>query len=632
MILDGNDPLFDRVPPTFVSPFPSDSSLLSEKFQALLGNVPSGQATSIGQDIVTRAQASAWRDALAIATKVRATTQGILSDWLPQVASIAQIRPGVFGPRGLWAEVNFPSTPTLQGLVDATNLVGLQPALDFLGAAPIVGFVMKGILGLGSFLDRLFNSPEPEEDRRILLPWTDYQKDTDQDLVQKYVIEGIFPRVDWTGLFSPSTEIVPWKLAVGIQNDREVGQVFAPMSGNGKDVAHSSTGLGSMPGTGFVAGHLQAPKFKRPDASLIRYFASGAEMHFGKIIVQTGEFYPALAQTLTLAWQMASDAGAPEMFTVDCDRLELLWSDWFSQFFDSLWFTQENEDQWAGEFAAPYLVVGTNAPQLGLRAPQPGVHRPHPAPLFTRGIFKDGPATAATRNVCLYAEPTSGKMEQYGYPPDYTFSGPQNRLVASNGPAFDPKKWSRKGYRCVPWPDPIELLSKYRRPDEALILPAIRRLRERQRACLKTTLVCAYVRPVEAQGLPPHGAFAHPQRGKQLRDLCLEMQAKLLQHEARFAVMLKDVEVVNPDFAKQLRAAGVTNSLQQLSKAKQLAGAGGKAEEPIPDPIPPQGGVPFGDFGVDAGGGKKPTGPGGAQLGKAAALAVGGYLAFKMFG
>lgn len=610
MRLDPNDPRVAAAPDTFESSFPSDSALLSERFQGLLNKIPEGASSSLSRAIFTRINAENWRNALAFTNKVRVTTVGVLSEWLPDIASIGKLPGGFEGPRGLFAAVPFIDTTSGKSLAEAVGVVGLDLALNTVGAVPIVGGCMKFILNLGHLLDGLFMSPEPVEVKQTRLPWDRYQKDTDEGIVD-VILKELYRGVDLNSCFLPPFGLdVPWSVATGVLDDgREVGRMWVPFKN--EEMAYGA-GVGGMPGTWRIAGYVQATTAPA-DPKIDRYFASGEPMRRGRVLTDTANFYPATAQTTTLGWNQVSAAGSPDMYTVDTHLLEAQWTEYFDNFFDSVWREYKDRDEWAGEWAWPYLCVRVNNQwQLGGKDLGTRLDRPHPAPLITPDIFKSGPATTATRNLCLYLESTTKPIEQIGTTPNYVRK--DGRIAASGGPAWDPTRVPG-GMRCVRWPDGRELLAPYARPDVAILVPAIRRLRERQRSCLRRTLVCAYVRPRPVDGAPAHAAFAHETRGKELRDLCLEMRQLLLKHPARFAVMLKDVDVVDKPFADLLRASGVNNSPAQLSGTKDLL-AGEVAEDdalgdggdPIPDPLPPMGGLPF-DAGDDAAGADAPGNP-----------------------
>lgn len=171
------------------------------------------------------------------------------------------------------------------------------------------------------------------------------------------------------------------------------------------------------------------------------------------------------------------------------------------------------------------------------------------------------------------------------------------------------------GYRKIPWPPPEADAAQYRSPYEAIIKPALERLRVQQLAALRTTEVCAYVRPLEVGGLPAYGAFRDPT----LRQLCLDMRARLLTSPRRFCVNLADAQAIDPAYAEQLRQAGVTGGFKDRTTCLGLALAAPLVDgaEPPPAGLPPEGGVAF--EGTLAGAARRGGGKG-AAAGVAAAL------------
>ena len=161
-------------------------------------------------------------------------------------------------------------------------------------------------------------------------------------------------------------------------------------------------------------------------------------------------------------------------------------------------------------------------------------------------------------------------------------------------------------------------MSYYQRPDQAIITPACDALGRAQLRSLETTLVCAYVRPVEVQGMPAYAAFTG--KGTALRDRCLAVRELLLKHEARFEVDLADVDAVDPAYAARLRKAGVGKnaSAMKLSggKARPLVEhPSGKDEAPIP----PADGLGFDELRPQRRGRVEPSG----RLWKALAIGAG---------
>ncbi len=608
-ILSPGDPIFAQVlKGEYQSPFPSQDALLDLKFAALLKGIDPGSGETLAAQVLSRAQAVAWQQALGLANKTKATLLGdIPSAWLPKLAFASKEQSALGGGlavmQGLWAEVAFPESTDPTRLALAVAQVGLDVALDFVGAVPLVGGLMKFIVNLGDMLARLFGSQIPAPVKKLLLPWGTYSQDTDEDLVKTMIHQG-YGKVNWTGMFLPPFDTsVPWSLVIGVKDKQELGMMWVPWKGG---LATSTEGLGCMPGTFRVAGYVQAPFVpQEQDARLLRYFSDATLMRWGRVLTDQGEFFPATAQTGVLAWQQAQKPGSPDMYKLDCAALEAAWTAYFDQFFDSLWRQYRDNDEWIGEFAAPYLAVRAGKLRLGWRDPEnlaaTEIHRPHPAPLITPEIFKNGPGSPATRNACLYFESKKGPAGDY--PPGsfstggslaYKYETVDGRITRSGGPAWPPGKPLPKGQRCVPWPTPQELLVRYERPDTAFILPAVRRLQVLQARCLQSTLVSAYVRPVAVAGLPAYAAFA---ASPSLRDECLAIRQKLLTHQARYLVDLRDVKDIDPAFEQQLRAAGVTNSpMQRQQQLNRFATEPltPQADQPLPAPLgPAEGTLPF---------------------------------------
>jgi len=164
------------------------------------------------------------------------------------------------------------------------------------------------------------------------------------------------------------------------------------------------------------------------------------------------------------------------------------------------------------------------------------------------------------------------------------------RYATNTNPATS--KPAPAGYRCMPWPTPEAAAAEYAPVYETLIKPAVQALRERQVHCLRSTLVCAYTRPTALDKKPAYAAFA---KSPTLQQLCLDVRAQLLKHEARFLVNLKDVDDIDPPFAAALRKAGVNNSFGQKQMGLGKMSAAGLTGDDAPMSPAPQisGGVAF---------------------------------------
>lgn len=536
----------------------------------------------------------------------------LLAGLLPSVAWLDKAG-GI--PRGLWAAVAFPSTENTLALVDAILDVGLEYALDALGAVPIVGWIVQAVVSFGRALFSAMLAPDvAPAQRRYQLPWKRYSRDTDEEIVRDFLINIYGERVDWTPIWSPPTD--------GNDKGENIGRIFAPLDNKG-DVAFDGVGLGAVPNTFRVAGLIQTrytpPPGDRP--RLMRYYNTGAALPWAPALTQTGDFRPAQGQASGQLWQQVQRPGGPDMYKVDTTRLDRLWRDWFEGFFDSLWALAAG-DEWLADLGAPYIVSEQRAGELRLGIPWRV--RPQPAPFVWPKIVTDGAARPGARTPCLWAEEDIPRNLRPGESPDQFWwpwrtepaqvqAGPRYRAVdghlVAEGPAVAPGGL-RRGWRCVAWPSGQELLGRYYWPYDSLIKPALTRLRELQWSCLFRTFVCAYVRPLDLPGLPRHGAFADTA----LRLRCIEARAELLKSPQRFLVSYADAKLADPEYAALLAESGVpTTEVARQAMLRQLAATpgGGRpapvpGEGPLPEPLHPQGGVAFGDVQGDGGGGGAP--------------------------
>ena len=124
-------PMFAQVPDEFFSPFPSNDSLLSGKYQALTGGT-----AKLSEELATLHQAKAFNVTLQMLQKTRATQAGdLLTDWLPEVAWFKE-EAGVKLLQGIFAEVPWTKTSDPQQLVEDMGRVGLDAALTAMAAVP----------------------------------------------------------------------------------------------------------------------------------------------------------------------------------------------------------------------------------------------------------------------------------------------------------------------------------------------------------------------------------------------------------------------------------------------------------------------------------------------------------------
>ena len=616
-------PLLTACPDKFESFFPTEDVAFDGQLTALMDAAGGQDAfASIGQELLARAGALAWRDAQALINKAKATVLGdIPQDFMPAVAWMEQHGVDRIA-RGLWAAVAFPSSENTIALIDAAIDVGLDVATRALGAVPIVGIIAQAAVAFGRALFRAWTDKDvaPAE-RRYQLPWARYVRNNDEQIVQDFLINIYGERVDWTPIWSPPTDVdVPWTLADGIGDQGQViGRMLAPHKSG--EVAWNGSGLGAVPNTLRVVGLIQTRPGPPHAEKLIRYWNTGGTMRWAPNLMQTGDFRPAQSQASGQLWQQAARPGNPDMYKIDAKALETRWKDWFDGFFSSVWSLAAG-DEWLADLAAPYIVSEQLAGQLRLGIPWRV--RPQPAPIVWPGIVTDGPARPSARNACLWAEfdvprnlRAGESPDQFWWPwrtePEQTLVGRAYEVVdghlASMGPARAPNQLP-KGWRCHGWPSGQELLGRYYWPYESIVGPALAHLRKLQRDSLFRTFAAAYVRPFDLPGMPRHAAF----KDTALQARCVEARAELLKSPQRMLVSYTDAKLADPEYAGLLAAVGVpTTELARQAVLRKFAaevgaGASGGVDPtpaPLPEPLAPQGGVAFGDErgGVEPGGG-----------------------------
>jgi hypothetical protein len=593
MIIDPNNRLFDRVPEIFNSPYPGADVFADTAFKSLLQRTSGNAKQSVGEAILSQAGAQAWNQATQMLWKTKATLSG---DLLAGVWSkVAWANPQTDAIAGLLAEVPFAVTSDPAQLLGAMANVAVDLALNAVSAVPVAGWIIGIVVGIGRALASLFkgviNDGAASPAERACLPWGRYNRDIDQEWVRTFInIDAA--GVDWTPMFAPPTDAIPWKLLDGVDQDdpkNVLGKVLAPFAN--KTVAYNGM-YGCLPGTFRVAGLLQYRGRPQPPADALRFYNDGTLIQRYGDFTQTGDFFPALQQLAGTTWQQIA-AGGPDAYKVDCVKLESMWRDWFTALYTSVM------EQGNGDYLLPYLareVLG----EWRLGANASGILNPaatdwEPVPLVTPATFKTGAlATPKSRTPCLY---TDGMVD--GKQVASTDMARRWQRDAKTGEFIAPPLSSfagQKGRICVPWPPGDLLLSKYRRADDAIITPAVQAVAELQRRRLSRTLDCAYVRPVAVGDRPAYAAFAD----KSLRAHCIEMRKRLLTHPARMQVEYETVREVDPEYANALRDAGVpTTAIQRAALTTQFSGSQSAAEPldakepPVRAPRPPQGGLPF---------------------------------------
>lgn len=596
----------------FSSPFPSEDALLSEKFKALRkANDTAGGASRFS--IIEQGQA--FSAAIGVCNAAKAVHVGdLLTDWLPRTAWMTK---GVSGDlvQGLFATVPWDGTFDPELLAKNMMTAGLTVALTTLAAVPVYGQIAAALVAVAAKLLDMFLAKGDDQAKALLLPWTDYTKSTDELIVED-CRKDIFRSVDWTRLFLPPFDVAPWT----INNVPDKGMLFIPRHKDG-DPAFSPVGIGCMPGTLKVAGQVQLVDPAGPAEALVRRIHDGygnaRDIPWRAGLINCGDYYPATAQLGAAVWQQALAAGNPDMYKLDAHKLLRAWEEYYDNLFASAAAWMEPGKATYNGFVRDYDAAVSEAIEASLcwrlegstewTIGVPEGHRNGP---FWHELFHiHGPVRKEERTPCLFVEEDirdGKKLWPYTFNTNnYPQQHPKLRATGRKyrGPVESAmggvKGVAPKGYRCVPYPTQELARASYTTPFKAFIEPAAKALWARQLNCLTSTLVCAYVRPEGYEDLAPYAAFvgAAGTEGALLKTTCLEARAQLLTHDARFAVNLKDVDAIDPQFGAKLRAAGVTNSVQQRIGVRGLMAAGGGADlggTPPPPAPPTGGGVPFG--------------------------------------
>ncbi|MFY0531718.1 hypothetical protein [Nannocystis pusilla] len=199
MLLNPNLEIFRNVPESFVSPFASADSRLSQKYQAIAKAAGDAKnLLSIGERLLCQQQAQAWRDGLALINYAKATAVGdILMDALPKVAWVSKNVPA-----GLFAKVAFPQSTDPARLAEALINVALDIAIAAISSVPIVGQILGAVVQVARFIYRIFTTPK-EAEPELLLPWSDYSENVDEDLVRHFLWQTYGQGVDWTPIWLP---------------------------------------------------------------------------------------------------------------------------------------------------------------------------------------------------------------------------------------------------------------------------------------------------------------------------------------------------------------------------------------------------------------------------------------------
>lgn len=529
-----SDPRFATVPQIFTSPFPSASALVSSKVAALKdGGL--GEGVAVAQNltaILHAAQIGAFEKAVHI------------GDFLSRdLLKISFAENGSW--MGLFAKFAIQATTNPSTLGSNLAATALNIGLSVLSAVPVVGQILSVAVAAGRFLFGLASAKEPPPP--VTVPLSEFSRDLDEDLVNLF-LRPACQTVDWTPIFLPPfNPTTPWSRKLG---DDKNTRVFGPFVGNDLDYAG---GVGAIPGAFQLAGQLQQAAV----SGLPHRWGVAGSYHHRIVTTDCGRFFPASAAFAAQLWQWVLKSGNPDQYKVATDTVDAQWAAYFDTFFSSCasLFNQANNDEdkrRIGNLIGAYLVSHSRVgkpPLFGV----PALDRMWPSYPIVTPDFKAGlSGRPEHRHKCLYWLYTKEKLPN-GTLYQQTFREPPG----------EPER-NRDTTKCIAFPPVEASLLSWTDVYSGLVKPTIDFLKAEQKAGLRKSLVCAYVRPDPVNDLPPYVAFA---ADPELAQECRDAREILLGHPARFAVRLADVDDIDPAFAQRLRDSGVTNSASQFSQA-----------------------------------------------------------------
>jgi len=540
-------------PGEFKSPFPSDDSEKQmAKFDALGG----------GEKNLAASQARAWQTAVRICMKALVTSReagGMREQWLEKIIIPAEDSFGNPVWDGLFAEVTFsPSTDESDFLQDMRG-VAFNKAIDFLGERTGVwGLILQAAVTIGRLFYALLTSDE--EDRLMVVPWREYSRDVDEDLINlPGMVTDMMASVNWTPLFAPALDPdVGFFLAHTDKGKmtRAFG-AFRRLSAD-RGEPEFADGYGFMPGTQQITEVIQLWAAQRDG-----YKKLGPDA-----ITNIGTFYPSVSQFATAAENFVNRTGSADMYKIQPAWLERKWNAYFDAYFaDGFAHLQWLRSQ--EHHKKETLEGNQRSERLLAKAIWQGIFRTDPQPL----PYEHFPA----------------------YPPD-------SPILSENIAAFTtPELFENPGGMG------FHPGIRFQKVSDAVISPTLQNLRKRQMACLAHSLACAYVRPRKVGNLeafaafrdsgPPDPSLPHYKDsgvkswGDQLRARCDAMRARFLEHMDRYKTRDADVRAVDPPYADKLKASKRLAPEFPLKTATEFAPLDPEAAPP-PESSDPKGGPP----------------------------------------
>jgi hypothetical protein len=546
--IDVNAAAFSRLPPIsegrpFESAFPSSDAQGSARFQAIAKD-----AGNAGH--MARSQANAWQflqqlqlRSVLTSLDVGGYPRQVVAELLPDGVDSAPLR-------GALASANFPATLDVKSMERAALEIGLGVLKTALSAVPLLGGILSAAVDIGAWLFSL--GQQSKHVISLTVPWQEYSRDTDEDIVNSFILPIMSGSSDWSALFEPvfQTDLRPFT-AEKTTRGGETRAYGVWVEAEASEAIYAPGAYGFMPGTQQIADVVQVARIEGRVGGRVL-----------DAITNVGDYLPSVGQYGQQLWGQVLREGNPDAFKIEPARLAGLWQLYWDAFYagaidqirklgrekgysEARIFTRLS----AAKAFARFMVTGWTG------TPATGAERVGIAPSFVD--------TAAN----LFAPIGADGME--------IFDNEANSLHAG---------------------------TLYKRVDDALILPGLRACKLRQLAALARTNVAAYVRPTDGPDGPAFSAFKDtgPAEdptfntwGEQLADFCVRVvRPAMLTHEIRWTVPDADARAVDPGFADELAAskAGETSPIGRRVKAELPPLA------PVADPpeaAPSSGAVPF---------------------------------------
>lgn len=503
--LDVNLDAFSRLPSMaegrpFESAFPSSDAQGSARFQAIAKEAKhAGHMAKSGANAWQFLQQLQLREVLT-SSEVGGYPMKVIGELLPDGVNAAPLR-------GALATVSFSATTDVGTLRKQAMKVGLGVLKTALSAIPLVGGALGGVVDMAVWLFAL--GRQSEELIVLTVPWVEYSRDSDEDIVNQFILPRIAPSPDWTSLFEPPFQTGFRPFTAEKTERKGETRAFGVWSTNSEPI-YAAGAFGFMPGCQQLADLVQVARIAgKPGGAL------------DDAVTNVGDYLPSVSQYGQQVWGQCLRLGNPDAFKIQPAQLAGQWRTYWDAFYGGaieqirdLRGTASNERTFtrlaAAKAFARFMVTGwtgaklTGAESIGL-APNFVAHAGN---LFTP-IDVDG----------------------FGI-----FDNEANSLV--------------KG-------------SIYRRIDDAFILPGLRTCQKRQKNALATTNVAALVRPIDGPDGEAFAAFKdegppldskYESWGEELRDFCLNVvRPRMLTHDIKWTVSDADARAVDGRFADDLK-------------------------------------------------------------------------------